>query len=65
MNERLSEPYREYMQSKIENEGFEYAFVGYSDFKDINDVKFHELREKYLQARIDLIKYLELGNGYC
>lgn len=47
---KISVPYSEYMNSKIEKEGFHYAFVGYSDFKEVEDDKFHELRMKYLEA---------------
>ncbi|HED4408754.1 TPA: hypothetical protein R4328_001876, partial [Pasteurella multocida] len=41
---------REYLQSIIENEGFDYAFVGYSHFKEIQDEEFHKLRLAYLAA---------------
>ncbi|HDR1205965.1 TPA: hypothetical protein QB268_001777, partial [Pasteurella multocida] len=42
---------REYLQSIIENEGFDYAFVGYSHFKEIQDEEFHKLRLAYLAAQ--------------
>lgn len=35
----------------IEMEGFDYAFLNYSDFEDIEDVEFHKLRKEYLTAR--------------
>ena len=35
----------------IDNEGFEYAFVDYSNFDDIKDEEFHKVRKAYLEAR--------------
>ena len=45
----------------IDNDGFDYAFRCYSDFKKIKDNKFHELREAYLDAFKDLENYIALG----
>lgn len=42
---------------RIENEGFDYAFQHYSDFKEIKDNKFHELRKAYLKAAKELEDY--------
>lgn len=42
----------------IENEGFDYCFVHYSEFSEIKDKKFHKLRLKYLDARGDLAEYI-------
>jgi len=42
----------------IECEGFDYCFVHYTDFSDITDKKFHELRNKYLDARTKLADYI-------
>lgn len=48
-----------YVNDTITNEGFEYAFVSYSDFKkDVTDTKFHELREAFLCARSELAEYI-------
>lgn len=46
------------MQSRVENEGFEYAFVSYSHFPEIKDAEFHRLREAYLAARSALAEYI-------
>jgi hypothetical protein len=48
----------EYVHATIENEGFDYTFDGYSDFKRIEDAKFHELRKAYLSARESLENYI-------
>ncbi|GAB1672258.1 hypothetical protein [Mannheimia haemolytica] len=56
----MTEEDKEYLQSKIENEGFEYAFVSYSSFKEIQDEKFHELRKAYLKARSELAEYIDI-----
>ena len=45
-----------------ENEGFDYAFVHFSDFEDIENEEFHKLRKEYLAARqrlADLIGFTE------
>lgn len=42
----------------IESEGFEYAFVHYSNYDDIKDSQFHRLRKAFLEARKDLADYL-------
>lgn len=41
-----------------ELEGFDYAFCCYSDFKEIKDLKFHELRRVYLNATRALRDYI-------
>lgn len=51
-----------YVDATVENEGFDYAFVHYTDFKNIKDEKFHELREAFLKARQELIDYCGLEN---
>ena len=42
----------------IENEGIEYTFMDYSDFEDITDEKFHELRKAYIAATKALEDYI-------
>lgn len=34
----------------IDNEGFDYTFEDYSNFEEIDDKKFHQLRKNYLKA---------------
>jgi len=47
-----------YVRGTIENEGFDYAFINYSDFEDIKDPKFHKLRKAYIKAQKDLQEYV-------
>jgi len=44
---------------RIDEEGFDYCMRHYSDWKEINDKKFHELRLKYIQAQKELDQYIE------
>lgn len=46
------------INSAIEDEGFWYCFTGYSAWRDIEDEKFHELREKMLKAADELKEYI-------
>ncbi len=48
----------EYLISKMKNEGFHYCFKHYSSFKEVDDIKFHELRIKYLNAADELENYI-------
>lgn len=50
---------KQYVLNIIDNEGFDYAFTGYSDFKEVKDPEFHRLRKAYLKAAKELEKYLE------
>ena len=48
-----------YVLDTIENEGFDYTFTGYTDFKkEVKDTEFHNLRRAYLSARNDLSAYV-------
>ena len=49
---------KNYIKNKLENEGFDYAFVHYSSFSDIKDEEFHRLREAYIEAHKALEDYL-------
>lgn len=42
----------------IEQEGFEYAFLHYTDFADIEDEKFHDLRKEFIKAAQKLTVYI-------
>lgn len=42
----------------INKEGFGYTFESHSEFKDIKDDEFHQLRKAYLEARKVLADYL-------
>jgi hypothetical protein len=61
---KMSKPNSEYIESRIEKEGFHYAFVGYSDFEEVEDAKFHELRKKYLEATKELGEYMNLPPNF-
>ena len=50
----------DYVRDTVENEGFDYAFRHYSDFEDIKDKKFHELRKAYAKAAEALVEFLNL-----
>ena len=49
-----------YVADCVENEGFDYCFKNYSDFAEVKDEKFHELRKAYLEARAALVAYVDL-----
>lgn len=48
----------EFLYNKINNEGFHYCFSGYSNWDDIKDQKFHNLRLDYLKSASLLNKYV-------
>ncbi len=43
---------------RMKQEGLHYCFKHYSSFKEIDDEKFHELREKYLEIAQELEQYI-------
>lgn len=43
---------------RIDEEGFDYCFDGYSDWSEINDDEFHRLRKAYLLAKEELNNYI-------
>lgn len=49
---------QEAIMNVIDSEGFEYAFVHYSDFDDIENEEFHTIRKEYLKAREKLAKVI-------
>jgi hypothetical protein len=53
----MSDDDKEYLRSKLNNEGFEYGLLYYSSWKQINDEKFHELLSEYKRL-IRFIKFL-------
>ena len=44
---------------RMNEEGIEYCFMKYSDFNEVKDEKFHELREKYIKSLEELKLYVE------
>ena len=47
----------------IESEGFDYIFVNYSNFEEVDNDEFHELREGYLNARRRLKTFMKGHEG--
>jgi len=48
----------QYVYNTIEEEGFWYCFDGYSNFSEVKDEKFHQLRKQFLDAGRELKKYI-------
>ena len=48
---------------RMKEEGFHYCFDGYSDWSEIKDEKFQELRENYLNSVIELKNYIKNKNS--
>jgi hypothetical protein len=46
------------VQYRMDEEGIGYCFEGYSDWKEIKDEKFHELRLGFLKSMNDLREYV-------
>lgn len=46
-------------QYRMDEEGFDYCFTGYSHWKEIKDDEFHKLRESYLQSMKKLRHYVD------
>ena len=44
---------------RINVEGFDFTFDGFSDWEIIKDEKFHKLRKKYLEVKNELQKYVD------
>lgn len=54
----MSGPELDDVRGCVEQEGFDCCFCSYSDFEDIKDDKFHELRRAYVKAAEALKAYL-------
>ena len=59
----ISQEHAESIVSIIRTEGLDYAFSHYAIYRDVNDLKFHELRAKYLQAANELREYVYTKAG--
>lgn len=44
---------------RMDNEGFHYCFESYSSFDELEDDKFHKLREEYHRVSEELENYVE------
>lgn len=51
--------------SRINQEGFHYCFIHYSEFENIKDKQFHKLRSKYISASHGLLKYIQDERNKC
>lgn len=56
----MTGPELDNVRDRVEQEGFHYCFVSYSDFAEIKDAKFHKLRKAFVKASEDLAAYLGL-----
>lgn len=50
------------VSDKIDNEGFDYCFDGYSHWDEIKDPEFHRLRQAYLDAKEALGNYVFINS---
>ena len=50
---------RQILIDVITDDGFDYAMVHYSDWNEIEDVEFHELKSSYLKHREELLMYIK------
>jgi hypothetical protein len=44
---------------RMDAEGFHYCFKHYSSFEEVEDEKFHSLRESYIKIADELEEYVE------
>lgn len=49
-----------YIQDTVENEGFGYAFLHYSNFDEVVDDEFHRLRLQFESSAHELAEYLNV-----
>lgn len=49
----------QYVLAKMRDEGFDYCFRHYSSFEEVEDEKFHSLRELYIKIAEELEEYVE------
>ena len=56
----------EHLSIRIRQEGFHYCFKHYSNFEEIKDEKFHNLRKQYISVSNEIEQYvkdkIEQGN---
>lgn len=43
---------------RMDEEGFDYCFNGFSNWEEIKDEKFHEMRKAYLESEKQLRGYI-------
>lgn len=59
--EVVEREWRDEVRAAIDVEGFEYAFMHYSNFKNIKNAEFHRLRLAFIEAANRLQEYI--GDG--
>ena len=47
------------VQYRMSNEGIDYCFKHYSSFEEVEDEKFHSLRESYIKISEELEEYVK------
>ena len=47
----MDEIQKKHVLETVEQEGFDYAFISYSNFEEIESKDFHEARKEFLNAR--------------
>lgn len=48
----------ERLQYRMDDEGFDYCFDGYSHWKEIEDEEFHRLRTEFIKSMRELRDYI-------
>ena len=59
----MTEKQKQEVCQTIDNEGFDYTFVHYSSWKEIEDKKFHELLNQYKSAKQAIENYIDYENN--
>ena len=64
MEEKLTKLYDQLeefqnVRYRMDAEGFHYCFESYSSFEEIEDDKFHDLRNEYLRVSKELENYVK------
>ena len=60
----MSQREKDFLFWKADGEGADYLWRHYSDWKEIKDKKFHELRKAYIKAAEALDKYVGLDRRH-
>jgi len=50
---------KQHLRDVVDNEGFDYTFVNYSDFAEIEDAEFQVKRAAYVKAQEELADMFE------
>jgi len=59
MKNEEQQDWTDFLKSKMDEEGFDYCFMDYPDWKEVKDEKFQELRANYVKAAELLRNYVE------